>query len=212
LENKEMEYNMKKVILFTMILSLIASFAYAQGGIGGRGPGNGQCDGTGPGMSPRPDCNMQGMGNFDPQGKGHDNRGPREGMVLGLAKELSLTDAQIDKIKMIVTNHQLSMVDAHADLQKAQIRVETLMRDDNASDVEVMDAIDKVSMAEAKISKLRYTHRNEIHKILTQDQQDKLKELRQNRFEGRNKWFGDDDDNDDDNNIHRQFRGRQFGK
>lgn len=212
LENKKKEQTMKKVILFTIILGLLASFAYAQAGFGGRGPGHGQCDGTGPGMGNRLDCNMQGMGHFGPQGKGMRDSGPREGMILGMAKELNLTDVQIDKIKMAVTNNQMAMVDAKAELEKAQIHLRTLMRDDNASEVQVMDAIDKASMAKAKIAKLRYSHRTEVHGILTDVQRDKLEELRQTRFEGRNKWFGDDDDNDDDNDNNRQFRGRQFRK
>lgn len=193
---------MKKVILFTMILSLLASFAYAQQGFGGQGRGFG----NGPDMGCRPDCNMKGMGHFGQQGRGKGHFGPKEGMILGMAEELSLTDAQIDKIKTAVNDHQLAMVDARANVQKAQIHLKSLMRDDDASEIEVMDAIDKASMAKAKIAKMRYTHRTEIHGMLTAEQQDKLKELRQTRFEGRNKWFGDDDDDDND----RPFWGRRF--
>jgi len=193
---------MKKVILFTMILSLLASFAYAQQGFGGRGHGSG----NGPDMGCRPDCNMKGMGHFGQQGKGKSHFGHRQGMILGMAEELSLTDAQIDKIKTTVNDHQLAMVDARANVQKAQIHLKALMRDDDASELDVMDAIDKTSMAKAKIGKMRYAHRTEIHGILTAEQKDKLEELRQTRFEGRNKWFDDDDDNDDD----RPFRGRRF--
>ena len=191
---------MKKVILLTAIICLTASFAYAQAGYGGRGHGGGQ----GNEMGCRPDCDMKGMGQFGSQGKGHGNRGSREGMVLRLAEEIGLDDAQIDKIKESITDHKLTMVDARAEAKKAQIKVQSLMRDDDASDVEVMDAIDKASMAKAKIAKLRYTHRNEIHNILTDEQLDKLEELRKTRFEERNEKFGKNDDRP-------KYRGRRFG-
>ena len=190
---------MKKLILFTVILSLLASFAYAQPGYGGRGHGNG----PGSEFGYRHDCNMKGMGHFGQQGKG--NRGPREGMILRLADEIGLDDAQIDKIKTANFNHQMAMVDARADAQKAQIEVNTLMRDDDASEAMVMGAIDKASKAKANIAKLRYSHREEIQSMLTDEQLDKLDELRKTRFEGRWGRFGDDDDD-------RPNRGRRFGR
>ena len=190
---------MKKLILFTVILSLLASFAYAQPGYGGRGQGNG----PGPEFGCHPDFNMKGMGHFGQQGKGNRHHGPREGMILRLADEIGLDNAQIDKIKTAIYDHQMAMVDARADAKKAQIEVRTLMHDDDASEAMVMGAIDKASKAKANIAKLQYAQRNEIKDILTEDQQDKLKELRKSRM-GR---FGDDDDDDDWPN-----RGRRFGK
>ncbi len=191
---------MKKVILITVALSLLASFAYAQHGFGGRGHGNG----NGPDMGCRPECNMKGMGHLGKQGRGKGDRGHREGMILRLADEIGLSESQIDKIKGSITDHQLSMVDAKADAKKAQINVRALMHDDDASEAMVMGAIDKASMAKANIAKLKYAHRNEIHDILNDEQLDKLKEIRQSHT-GR---FGDGDDNDDD----RPNRGRRFGK
>lgn len=133
--------------------------------------------------------------------KGHGMKGDRMGHLLKMAEELDLTDAQIDQIKKIRTDFQLRMVDARAELQKAQIGLNSLKHDAEASQLSVFAAIDNLSEKQAEMNKMQYAHRQEIHAVLTPEQQERAKALKKGHGQcgmGHGQFDDDDDDHDDD--------------
>ena len=136
--------------------------------IGGKGMGGGH------GM----DCNM-GPGMRNGKGmRGHGGMG-----IMAMAEELGLTDDQKTKIQELALDHKLSAVDSHAAVKKAEITLKALMHDDDADQGKVFAGIDKLATLKADLKKAQYSHHQKVKGLLTDEQQDKLKEL---RFSGRN--------------------------
>jgi Spy/CpxP family protein refolding chaperone len=121
--------------------------------------------------------------------------GPGLQQILEMADRLELTDAQREKLKQMHETFQLEQIDKHANLKKAEVKLRGLMRDDRASSTAVNKAIDDVSTLKADITKMRYRHRTEMRSVLTDKQQQMLKELRvERRKEVRVRVFERDDD------------------
>lgn len=175
---------MKKATLILVVLvSMLALTAAAQ-----RGQGSGpqaQCDMSGPHFQNRVNCDGHGggPGRFGGPG-GHPGMGPRHDggfMLMRFADELELTDAQKDQLKELRTNFQMERIDQQAEMKKARLTLQNLRTDDNASEREVFAAIDKLSDLRASMQKMAYTHHQQMKDILTEEQQDKLEELRKDR-------------------------------
>ena len=153
---------MKKLLTLTLVLTLAAAtIVTAQPGR--RGGGN--CDGPG----------------FGHQGK-HHGMGMRDGapglkMVLAHGDEIGLTEQQRDQLEKMSVEFQTQRVDQKAELEKAQIKLKALMRDE-ADEGQVMAGIDNVSKLKADMQKVRYKHHQQVKSVLTEDQVDKLKDLR----------------------------------
>lgn len=108
-------------------------------------------------------------------------RGNRMDMMR-MADRLQLTDAQKDQFKKLRTDFQLASVDRRADLQKAQIKLRELMRDDKSAEADVMKGIDEVARIKTDIAKARFSHMRQMRAVLTDKQLDMLKEMRENRM------------------------------
>jgi Spy/CpxP family protein refolding chaperone len=161
---------MKRTLILTSLAVLVAvmtTAAMAQPGPGGCGHpmmGRGHGDGQ--------------MHQGKMAGHGRMERGLG---VLTMADELGLTDQQIDKIKELSFAHQNTMIDMRAELKKAQLILREEMAADNPDKVSALAAARNVNAIEGKIEEARISHRFEMHDILTAEQLDKLKELRQDR-------------------------------
>ncbi|MEA2031366.1 MAG: Spy/CpxP family protein refolding chaperone [candidate division Zixibacteria bacterium] len=182
----------KTTVVLSMMLALLASSAWAQFD----GPRQGR-------RGDRPMQPMQQEHHRMHQGQGFHQGHGMAGVLL-FADEIELTDTQQDKIKAIRSEHSLEIVDLKAEAKKSHIIVRTLMRNSDASEGKVMKAIEDASRAKAEIAKARYAHQKQCREILTQEQQDKLEELRLERrkmhFENKGKpGMG-------------SSRGRRFGK
>ena len=162
---------MKRVLTITAIALLTFAFsANAQQGCGmGKGPGHGPGHGDGPGM----------MGMHE--GRMGGGMGP--GMLLMHAEELELTETQISDLEKMQVNFQTDAIDRRAELQKAKVKLRSLMRSDDASETAVNTAIDEVASLEADMKKMKYGHMQAVKEVLTEEQIDKIKELRKNRRE-----------------------------
>ncbi len=128
---------MKKLLVLTLILALAAPVAMAQPGPGGRG----DCD--------RPGFGQKGM---------HRGMGQHDGMpgmraILAHADDLKLTEQQVDKLEKMQTDFQTQRVDKKAALEKAEINLHALMRDD-AGEAQIFAAIDQVSKLKADMKKM----------------------------------------------------------
>lgn len=103
------------------------------------------------------------------------------GKLLHLADKLELTDDQIDKIKEKMEKNGLDRIDQRAEFKKAKLKLRHLKMND-ASDKEILSAIEKVGQSQIEMKKQQFMHRSEMKSILTESQQEKLKELR-NQFD-----------------------------
>ena len=167
---------MKKVIISLVALMLIAGAVNAQMGHMGKG----DCDFQHRGMGPR----HGGPGEI---GEGFHGFGP----IMAMAEKLELTDAQKEKLETIRTTFQKERIDKKAEVDKARVDLRVLRHDENANENEVMAAIDKVSYLKADLQKMAYRHRKEVQSVLTEEQLNKLEELRKEKFEERQeKGFG----------------------
>jgi len=197
---------MKKALIISLAALLIIPAAWAQRGYGARdctGPWAPQAPGAA--MAPHaPMAGHQGMrGRHGKQGM----RGQRGMALMRLAEQLELTDAQIDKLRAMREDHQLAMVDARADVKKAQIRLRTLRRDEAAGEQEMMQAIDAAASVRAQIQKMQYRHKESCRAILTEAQRDMLETLRK---DGAGKWHQMRQNWQDRPDSDRQYRGRRF--
>jgi len=104
--------------------------------------------------------------------------------ILMIGDMIDLTDDQRDRLKAMQTEFQMNQIDRKAELQKAQVRLRNLQRDPDATEGDVFRAIDEVSRLKAEMQKTRYQHQLQIKSVLTDEQFDKLEELRQTRREG----------------------------
>jgi len=118
----------------------------------------------------------------DRPGMGHHGGGI--GLLLMVGDKIDLTDQQRDRLKEMQTEFQMSQIDRKAELEKAQVRLRTLRYDQDAAEGDVFRAIDEMSRLRADMQKMRYQHRQQIKAVLTDEQVEKLKELRQARRDG----------------------------
>jgi len=180
---------MKKGILILAAAVLLLPLAALAQPAPGDGPFCPQ--GRGMGRGPGQFC-PQGHG---PMGAGHrgmrGDDGPGIGHLLQVADEIGLTEQQRDQLKKMQLEFRTQQIDREAELEKAQVQLRALMADKNAAEAEVLRKIDDVARLKGEMHKMRYTHRKQIHGVLTDEQVGKLQQLRQERWEqGQGKGMG----------------------
>ena len=180
----------KGLLIVATILLGLALTATAQPGTCGK-----SCRHDGPGMG----CGKMGGG----QGMMmHRGGGMGNGMgmerIMAMADKLELTDVQRTKLKQLHETFQLEQIDRRAGLEKAQLKLRGLMGDDKAATAEINKAIDDVTALKGEMAKMRVRHHAEMKSVLTEKQQQMLKELRvEKRKEVRVRVFEGDDDLDE---------------
>ncbi|MEW6052002.1 MAG: hypothetical protein AB1644_13190 [Candidatus Zixiibacteriota bacterium] len=186
---------MKRILLMTAAaVALVAMLVYAQ-----PGPGAGMgamCDGKGPGMGMRHDCNGCGMGRMGHMGRQGMGGGAGIGMILGMADKLELTDQQKAQLEKMHTDFQLQAIDARAAVQKANVRLKDLMRDDKTSEQEINAAIDQAAKMKADVAKMHAAHLRQAKGVLNEKQLGMLKDMRNDRRGRMMQRMMEDDDED----------------
>jgi Spy/CpxP family protein refolding chaperone len=186
---------MKRLLTLTLILTLATAMVVAAQPPRQGFPG---CD--------SPQFGQQGKHQGMRMGGHHGKAGIRG--ILAMGDKINLTDQQRDKLEKMMTKFQLQHVDEKAALQKARINLQTLKRDE-AGQSAINAAIDKVAALRADMQKAKYAHQQEVQSVLTDEQKDQLKKMRQ-EFRGRRMGkpgcdgqgpgrFPAPDDDDDDN-------------
>lgn len=99
--------------------------------------------------------------------------------ILEKRKDLNLTDQQRDKIKELGFEFKTARVDLRANVEKARIQLNRLKLDESAAEEKVMEAIDNLAKSRAALDKARYSFRKDVRSVLSEEQLQKLKELRQ---------------------------------
>lgn len=96
-----------------------------------------------------------------------------------IAQAIGLTDDEKKKMDDIFQQHRLKLVDLHANLEKQQILMRPMIEADNPNEAQVLAQIDKIAQARADLEKADAHMLFDIRRVLTTDQWQKLKALRE---------------------------------
>jgi Spy/CpxP family protein refolding chaperone len=149
----------------------IAGVLIAGAMAGAQAPGNGQRMGAGFGYHQPPV--ERAFGAQGAQGRWWNN--PK------VAEELKLTDAQRKSMDDILLQHRESLVDLRGSLEKAEMALEPLMRDDQPNEGKILSQIDKVAQARAELEKANARFLLALRGKLTPEQWKQLQADRANR-------------------------------
>jgi len=156
---------MKKIITIVVALAALTIAATAA-----------QAGGRGKRMNCAPGMSMQQQNCAGAMGQ-RQGRGGGIHRLLAMADEIGLNEDQIGRLKTMSTEFRKSMIDDRAELQKAQVDLHILRMDDSRAD-DVFKLMDNIGRMKTEMQKNRYLHRQQIEAVLTDDQRDKLEELR----------------------------------
>lgn len=137
---------MKKVLIFTLALTLVASVLFAQGP-----KAKGQC------------C------------EGPMMKGPIFGDIDRLKQELGLSDAQVDKIVEINNLYQKRMLDIREKLSPKMIQLKKLLLEDEVDIAAVRAKLKEIGDLRIELHMLRIQHVMDIEKQLNKEQLKKLR-------------------------------------
>lgn len=108
-----------------------------------------------------------------------------------MVEKLKLTADQRKAMDDIFQNHREKLVDLRANLEKAEIEMEPLVRADQPNESAVMTQIDKVAQARAELEKANARFLFALRAKLTPDQWKQVQDFRQNRDGMRRDWRRD---------------------
>lgn len=100
-----------------------------------------------------------------------------------VARELDLSEAQVDRIEAIFLRVRPALIDLRADLEKKRLLQESAMDRPTVDSAEAERRIDEVEQARSKLEKARAMMFLEIRQVLTPDQRRKARELLEERRE-----------------------------
>jgi Spy/CpxP family protein refolding chaperone len=133
---------------------LLAGTTLAQAPGGGIGPG--------PGFEEHRPPMEKAFGGHDGQGRWWNN--PK------VAEQLKLTEEQRKTFDGILLEHREKLIDLRANLEKAELVLEPLMRDDSPNEARILAQIDKVAQSRAELEKANARFLLAIRAKLTPEQ------------------------------------------
>lgn len=156
---------------------LLAGAAWAQG------PGGGPMGGpdSGPGMH-RPPFERQ-FGGHGIEGRWWNN--PR------IIERLKLTDDQRKAFDQILLEHREKLIDLHANVEKAELAMEPLVRADQPDEPAILAQIDKLAQTRAELEKANARYLLALRSKLTPEQWKEVQDFQKNRGEMRERWGGE---------------------
>jgi len=108
-----------------------------------------------------------------------------------IVERLKLSDDQRKAMDDIFQKHREKLVDLRANLEKAEIELEPLVKADQPSESAVMSQIDKVAQARAELEKANARFLFALRAKLTPDQWKQVQDFRQNHEGMRREWRRD---------------------
>ena len=105
-----------------------------------------------------------------------------------IVEKLQLTDDQRKAMDGILQQHREQLIDLRANLEKAELALEPLMRDDQPNESATFQQIDKVAQARAELEKANARFLFALRSKLTPDQWKQVQEIRANRQNMRRNW------------------------
>jgi Spy/CpxP family protein refolding chaperone len=168
---------MKASLAVRLAMAIAATFAAAVAGAQGPGgPG-----GPGFGMHRPPmERAMRSHGEF---GRWWNN--PK------IIERLKLTEDQRKAMDDIFQKHREKLVDLRANLEKAEIEMEPLVKADQPNETAVMSQIDKVAQSRAELEKANARFLFALRAKLTPEQWKQVQDFRQNHDGMRREWRHD---------------------
>ena len=101
-----------------------------------------------------------------------------------VAKKLQLTDDQISRLNQTFYNHRLKLIDYGAEMEKSDLKLQTLLDADAPNEDQVSTQVDQVLGARGKLER-EYTMMNlDLRKVLSLDQWKQLKAIREEHGPG----------------------------
>lgn len=106
-----------------------------------------------------------------------------------IVREIGLTAEQAGRLEEIFERARPALIDLRADLEKRQGELQTLMEGAKIDSREASRRIDEVEQARAKLAKARAMMLVDFRSVLTPDQWERLRELRETVRERRRGRF-----------------------
>jgi Spy/CpxP family protein refolding chaperone len=94
-----------------------------------------------------------------------------------LVKQVGVSDAQVKQMEKIFQDNRIPLIDAKAELERQEARLEPLMESDSPDEKQIASQIDKVAMARAGLEKTHALMLLAIRRVLTLDQWKKLQAI-----------------------------------
>ena len=180
-----------KLFRFVTFAAAIAALSTAVAVVGAQAPGDR------PGFGDHHPPFERALG---PQGKqGHWWNNPE------MVEKLKLSDDQRKQMDAILFDHRASLIDMRAGVEKAELAMEPLMRDDQPNEARILAQIDKIAQARAELEKANARFLLAIRAKLTPEQWKLLQADRGARHEER-------DERHDERDEHRGDRWQDHGQ
>lgn len=140
---------------------------------------------AGPGEGPQGPAGEGGCGGMCPAGGPmmgggagpHGPMGAGAGVPVEIAKKAGATEEQIQKLEAFNTEQQAKRIDLQAAAEKAELKLNTLMRSKEADEKSILEAADAVGKARNEVFKLHLLGQFKMKQILGEEVLKKMHEL-----------------------------------
>lgn len=149
-------------------MGLAVAALLTAGVVSAQGPGAG--NGVGPGFGGHRPPMERAMGPRGEHGRWWNN--PE------IAEKLKLTDDQRKAMDAILIQHREKLIDLRASVEKAELGMEPMMRDDQPNETAVMAQIDKIAQARAELEKANARFLFALRAKLTPEQRKQVQDFR----------------------------------
>jgi Spy/CpxP family protein refolding chaperone len=102
-----------------------------------------------------------------------------------IVKQLQITDAQVSQLDQIFLDHRMRLIDYGAEMEKQDLKLQTLLDDDVPNEAQINTQVDQVLDARGKLEREYTTMNLDLRKVLSLAQWRQLKSIRgggENRF------------------------------
>jgi Spy/CpxP family protein refolding chaperone len=155
----------------------VAALGMAVGALA-QGPGQMGGPDIGPGMGTHRPPFERAFGGHGVEGRWWNN--PK------MIERLKLTDDQRKAFDQILLDHREKLIDLRANVEKAELAMEPLVRSDQPNEGAILAQIDKLAQARAELEKANARYLLALRSKLTPEQWKQVQEFRANR--GREGW------------------------
>ena len=122
---------------------------------------------------------------------GHEGRHGQLWNNPRIVEQLKLTDDQRKAMDGILQDHKMTLVDLHANLEKAELEMQPLMKADQPNESAILAQIDKVAQARAELEKANARFLLALRAKLTPDQWKQVQDFRENGGPEHHGWGQD---------------------
>jgi Spy/CpxP family protein refolding chaperone len=95
-----------------------------------------------------------------------------------IVKKLQITDAQISQLDQIFLDHRMRLIDYGAEMEKQDLKLQTLLDDDVPNEAQINTQVDQVLDSRGKLEREYTTMNLDLRKVLSLAQWRQLKSIR----------------------------------